>query len=80
MGSHVRQQNTHTHDPLYQHMDKLGRDNFYIEFIETYHCNIEEGLAAKEGEWIRRIGTLNKRVAGRTKKQWGNHNHDRRMQ
>ena len=65
---------------LYEHMQRLGKSNFYIELIETYPCKSKEELLAKEGEWIRNIATLNDRVAGRNKKQWETDNHDRRMQ
>ena len=54
---------------LYKHMQKLGKDIFYIEVVETAPCANKEDLLAKEGEWIRTIGTLNSRVAGRRKKQ-----------
>ena len=64
---------------LYEHMNKLGLEHFYIELIEAYKCNSKEELLAKEGEWIRRVGTLNKQIAGRTKQQWEADEHERRM-
>jgi hypothetical protein len=45
-------------------------DNWYIELYELYPCNSKEELCKKEGEIIRLIGTLNSRIAGRTKKEW----------
>ena len=45
---------------------KYGFDNFYIELIENYPCECKEEMAAREGYWIRQIGTLNATVAGRT--------------
>eukprot|EP00971_Amphidinium_carterae_P097069 1921200-Amphidinium_carterae.1 len=55
---------------LYQHMLNLGSDNFYIELIEDYPCDNVYQLRAKEGEWIRNIGTLNKVISGRNSQQW----------
>ena len=52
---------------IYTHMTKVGADNFYIELIEAYPCNSKEELDAKEGQWIRQIGTLNTIINGRTK-------------
>ena len=60
------------HYRLYQHMQKFGVDTFYIELIENYPCRSKDELRAKEGEWIRRIGTLNDKVAGRSGKDWYN--------
>ena len=55
---------------LYNHMHELGVENFYIELIENYPCNDVYELRAREGHVIRQIGTLNKRIAGRTYKEW----------
>jgi group I intron endonuclease len=79
MYKHRHDSNKRTHYPLYQHMNKLGRDNFYIELIEKCNCSSKEELLAKEGEWIRNIGTLNAKIAGRTRNQWQQDNHERRM-
>ena len=55
---------------LYQKMNELGIDNFYIELIEEYPCENKEQLMAKEGEYIRKMATLNHRVEGRTIQEW----------
>ena len=55
---------------IYQHMNAHGVENFYIELIELCPCSCLEELRAKEGEWIRQIGTLNMQVAGRDKTGW----------
>lgn len=47
--------------------------NWYIELYELYPCSCKQELDKKEGEIIRKIGTLNKRIAGRTRKE---HYHD----
>jgi hypothetical protein len=55
---------------LYKHMEELGNENFYIELIENYPCNTKEELRAREGYFIRERATLNKRIEGRTSKDY----------
>jgi hypothetical protein len=50
---------------FYCKMKEFGLDNFYIELVENYPCSTREELRAREGEWIRKISTLNKLIAGR---------------
>ena len=76
MGKH-RRNATQRNTKLYQHMNDIGIDNFYIELIETYPCNSTDELHKKEGEWIRRMGTLNQIVAGRTPQQYREENSDK---
>lgn len=52
-------------------------DNWYIELYENYSCNNKEELHKKEGEVIKEIGTLNKLVSGRTRKEYYNDNKDK---
>jgi hypothetical protein len=52
---------------LYEHMRNIGFDKFYIELITNYPCNTKEELRAKEGEYIREMGSLNILIAGRKK-------------
>jgi hypothetical protein len=47
-------------------MDNLNE--WYIELYENFPFNNKEELLQKKGEIIRQIGTLNKEIAGRTKK------------
>jgi len=57
---------------LYQYVNNNFNgnwENWYIELYENYHCNNKTELNKREGEIIREIGTLNKLVAGRTKKE-----------
>ena len=54
---------------LYQEMTKLGADQFYIELLEEVKCENVEQLRAKECEYIRKIGTLNGLINGRTKEE-----------
>ena len=48
-------------------INEHGIDAFYIELIEDYPCDNKEQLNAREGYHIRLTGTLNNRIAGRTK-------------
>ena len=61
-------------------MKQVGVDNFYIELIETYPCNSKEELGAREGQWIRQIGTLNKNVSGRSSKEYWQDNIERKRE
>lgn len=70
----------YNHRLLYNKMDELGIDNFYIELYEHYNCNSKEELNRREGEIIRQIGNLNKNIAGQTiqeySKKWREDNKD----
>jgi len=62
--------------PLYKHMNELGFDRFYIKLVEEYPCENFSQLSHREGHFIREIGTLNKRVEGRTVKEYRKDNRD----
>ena len=47
-------------------MRELDKNSFYIELLENYPCTTKEELRAREGHYIREMGTLNKYIAGRT--------------
>ena len=55
---------------LYSHITNNDWSNWYIELYEYYPCNERAELDRREGEVIREIGTINKRIAGRTKEEW----------
>ena len=55
---------------LYIKMRELGVDKFYIELYENFKCENIEQLHKKEGEIIRQIATLNKKIEGRTFKEY----------
>ena len=62
---------------LYSKMNKLGKEQFYIELYEEYPCDNVEQLRRREGEIIRELKPiLNKQVAGRTEKEWREDNKD----
>ena len=54
---------------IYKRMSTLDVNNFCIELIENYPCNDVYELRAREGYYIREIGTLNTNVAGRTHRE-----------
>ncbi len=62
---------------LYSHIVDNDWSNWYIELYEYYPCNNRTELDKKEGEVIRDIGTINKRIEGRTKKEWCKENPDK---
>jgi len=45
-------------------------NEWFIELYELFPCNLKCELEKREGEIIREIGTLNKNIAGRTKKEY----------
>ena len=55
---------------VYLTMNELGIDYFQIELIEYFPCQSKEELNAREGHWIRQIGTLNSIIAGRSIKDY----------
>lgn len=59
---------------IHKHMKDLGADNFSIELIEEFPCNNVEQLHKKEGEWVRKIATLNDRIPGRTFQEYMDEN------
>lgn len=60
----------------YDMFDKYGVSNCRIELIEIFPCNSKDELTKKEGEYIRSLECVNKKIAGRTKQGWYNDNRD----
>ena len=56
--------------PLYKLMNDIGCNRFRIDLLEDFPCNDKYELLQREGKWIREIGTLNSRIAGRTVTQY----------
>ena len=54
---------------LYKHIIDNDWSDWYIELHEYYPCNNKDELCKREGEVIREIGTINKNVAGRSRKE-----------
>ena len=57
------------HTTISKLMKELGVEHFYIELLELYPCDNKGELGAREGFWIKEVGTVNKHVMGRTRKQ-----------
>ena len=55
---------------FYKKMREFGTEHFYIELLQKCPCNDIEELRQCEGEWIRKMGTLDMKVAGRTTEQY----------
>ena len=55
--------------PLYKLMIEIGCERFRIDLIEEIPCKDIYELRQNEGKWIREIGTLNKRIAGLSRKE-----------
>jgi hypothetical protein len=62
---------------LFMLMNEIGFERFRIQLIIDYPCEDQYQLGQKEGEYIRLIGTLNKRIEGRTKKEYYENNKDK---
>lgn len=55
----------------------LKYDDYYIELIKLYPCSCREELVAEEGKFIRDWDCVNKRIDGRTRKQYSIDNRDK---
>jgi hypothetical protein len=55
---------------VFEIFDEFSIENCKIELIENYSCNSKEQLEQKEGDHIRINDCVNKRIEGRTKKQY----------
>ena len=61
---------------LYSHIVDNDWSDFYIELYEAYPCNNKKELNRREGQVIREIGTINKKIQGRTRKEYYEDNID----
>jgi hypothetical protein len=50
-------------------MNETDINDWYIELFEDFPCDRKEQLLQREGQIIREIGTLNKVIPGRIKKE-----------
>ncbi len=62
---------------LYQKIRETNIEDWFIELYEEFSCENKEQLIKREGQIIREIGTLNKLIAGRTKKEYNEDNKDK---
>ena len=54
----------------YELFEKYGIDNCLIILLETVKCNSKEELLARERFYIKSLKCINKRIEGRTKKEY----------
>ena len=66
--------NTNDNMLLYKKMRETNIEDWYIELYEEFSCENKEQLNKREGQIIREIGTLNKRIEGRTPKEYRDSN------
>ena len=59
----------YAHVSVFDLFDKYSLGNCKIELIEHYSCKDKEELRQREGYWIKLEECVNKRIAGRTKKE-----------
>ena len=58
--------------PIYKAFKEHGVENFSIELLEKCPCNDKDELRKQEGGCIRELNpVLNKQIAGRTNKEYG---------
>ena len=62
---------------IYALMNAIGFERFRIQLICDYPCEDIYQLRQKEGEYIRQMGTLNKRIEGRTLSEYTNDNKEK---
>jgi Uri superfamily endonuclease len=55
---------------LYKKMNETDINDWYIELYIDYPCERKEQLTQKEGQTIREIGTLNKKIEARTYQEY----------
>ena len=59
------------HIKLYQKFNEVGFEIFSIDLLEEFPYDDKQLLRNREGEYIRQLGTLNTKIAGRTQKERG---------
>ena len=68
------------HLKLYQAMNEIGKDNFYIELVENYPCQVRDELHKKEGATIRECQSkLNSSISGRDAREYYHENKQSRL-
>ncbi len=55
---------------FYKLMNEIGFERFRIDLIENYPCDDRYALRQREGYWIRQLGTLNLKIAGRESEEY----------
>jgi hypothetical protein len=58
----------------------LEQDNYQIELLEIFPCYSKDELNAREGHYIRTVDCVNKKIEGRTVKEWREDNPEYHIQ
>jgi len=58
-------------------IEKYGRDNIKIVLIKLFPCNSKDELRAEEGKYQRENKCVNKRIEGRTGKEYNQDNREK---
>lgn len=78
---HKTASNKNMSTKLYQAMNEIGRDCFFVELLEEFSCKSRQELLAREGYWIKKLDTYNngynKQVPGRSQKEYKEINKER---
>ena len=61
----------------YSVFDEYGLENCFIELLVAKECNSKDELLQLEGKYIRELVCENKRIAGRTKREYLDDNKER---
>ena len=65
---------------VFKMFDDFDVENCKIEWIEDYPCNSKKELEAREGYYIKNSKCVNKRVEGRTDKEYRDDNKEREQE
>ena len=68
--NYKRENKKHNNTSAFELFEKYGIENCRIELLEIYPCNTKDELIKKEGQHIKILNCVNKRVEGRTKKEY----------
>jgi hypothetical protein len=63
--------------PFYKLVNEIGFNRFRIELIENYPCEDIYQLRQREGYYIRQLGTLNVKIAGRESQEYHKEYHEK---
>ena len=62
------------HTSSFDIFEEYGIKNCFIELLESKECNSKDELSQLEGKYIRELNCVNKKIEGRTDKEWRDDN------
>ena len=76
-GNYIRHKNGHANQvSLFDIFDEFQHENCKIELVERYPCMNRDELRKREGYHIQNNECVNKRIAGRSDKEYREQNRD----